>query len=92
MCNFDGKILGRFQANEVPSVSNKLAEYDDTKASCPTESSQVQVVEVPDYAIITDEMNKRLESPVAYAVVNSKDVRKNVNCQCIETYVVKGYC
>ena len=68
--------MGRFQANEVPSVSNKLAEYDDTKASCPTESTQVSV-EVPDYAS-ADEMNKSLQVPVAYAVVNSKNVRKNV--------------
>ena len=84
MCNFDDTILGRLQANEVPSVSNKLAEYDDTKASCPTESAQVSV-EVPDYAT-TDEMNKSLQTPVAYAVVDSKDVSKNVNCQCILTW------
>ena len=69
--------MGRLQANEVPSVSNKLAEYDDTKVSCPTEPAQVSV-EVPDYAS-ADEMNKSLQFPVAYAVVNSKDVRKNVS-------------
>ena len=69
--------MGRLQANEVPSVFNKLAEYDDTKASCPTEPSQVSI-EVPDY-VNTDEMNKSLQVPVAYAVVNSKDVRKNVS-------------
>ena len=81
MCNFDNTILARLRTNKVPSVSNKLAEYDDTKASCPTESTQVSVVEAPDSAI-TDEINKRQRFPAAYAVVNSKDVRKNINHQC----------
>ena len=83
MCNFDNAIFGRRQANEVPSVVNKLAECDDTVhvATSPTESIQVLADKVSDSAI-TDKTDKRLQILTPYSVVSTEDVRKNINCQC----------
>ena len=73
MHNLDNTIIGRRQANKVPSVFNQLSEYDDTVhvATSPTESIQVSADKVPDSAI-TDETNKRLKISPSYAVVSTE--------------------
>ena len=87
MCNLDNTIVGRRQANEVPSVFNKLAECDDTVhiATSPTKSIQMLADKVPD-SMITDETDKRLQIPNPYAVVTTEYVRENVNCQFTVTW------
>ena len=91
MHNLDNTIIGRRQANEVPSVFNQLAEYDDTVhvATSLTKSIQMSADKVPDSAI-TDETNKRLKISASYAVVSTEDVRKNINCRCSYRDLVKS--
>ena len=80
-------IIGRRQANEVPSVVNKLAECDNTVhvATSPTESIQVLADKVLD-SVITGETDERLQIPNPYAVLSTEDVRENINYQFTVTW------
>ena len=73
-------MIGSPKANEVPSVSNKLAEHhgevDNSILHSPTETIQMPTDEEPSSVI--NEMYEEQPIPTGYALVDTKDVRKSV--------------
>ena len=72
------RVIGSPRANEVPSVTNKSAEYDDTVATDPARAIQVQPDEEkpPPFSSIINETYEEHPLPTGYAMVDTKDVRK----------------
>ena len=69
------RIIGSPRANEASSVTNKLAEYDDTVATDPARAIQVQPDEEKPSSIINETYEEH-PLPTGYAMVDTKDVRK----------------
>ena len=72
-------IIGSPRTDEVPSVTNELAEYDDIVATGPARAIQVPPDEEPPASAIINETYEEHPLPTGYAVVDTKDVRENIH-------------
>ena len=75
------------KANEVPSVTNKLAEHHG-EAIVPSPTDDIEVTADEEPSAIINEMYEEQPIPTGYALIDTKDVRKLVIHDCITSITI----